>query len=61
MNTVTKQQLIEIRDKYLAGVKSLDIEITKLSNDRTATEGAAKALTALIEAPEQEETPAKAE
>lgn len=49
MPTVTQKELMELRDKYVTGIHSIDADIARLKNDRLATEGAVKALTALID------------
>ena len=49
MASITREQLVELRDKYLRGLRSLDAEIERLRSDRVATEGAAQAIATLIE------------
>lgn len=47
--TLTLESLIQLRDAYLAGARSLSTQIDQAARDRVATLGAADALTKLID------------
>ena len=49
MASITREQLIELREKYLRGLRSLDLDIERLKSDRIATEGAVQAIATLID------------
>ena len=49
MTQITCEQLVEIRDKYLRGLQSIDAQIERLRSDRAATEGAAQAIATVID------------
>ena len=49
MASITREQLVELREKYLRGLRSLDLDIERLKSDRIATEGAVQAIATLID------------
>ena len=49
MASITREQLIQLREKYLRGLRSLDLDIGRLKSDRIATEGAVQAIATLID------------
>jgi hypothetical protein len=49
MASITREQLVELREKYLRGLRSLDVDIERLKSDRIATEGAVQAIATLID------------
>ena len=60
MNSISREQLLELRDKYLRGLRSLDAQMERLRSDRAATEGAAQAIAALLEETDRQATEHKA-
>lgn len=49
MTSISHEQLVELREKYLRGLRSIDAQIERLRSDRAATEGAAQAIATLID------------
>ena len=49
MASITREQLVELREKYIRGLRSLDLDIERLKSDRIATEGAVQAIATLID------------
>ncbi|NBP24594.1 MAG: hypothetical protein EBU81_08620 [Proteobacteria bacterium] len=60
MTSISREQLLELRDKYLRGLRSLDAQMERLRSDRAATEGAAQAIAALLEEADRQATEHKA-
>ena len=60
MTSISREQLVEIRDKYLRGLQSIDAQIERLRSDRAATEGAAQAIATLIDELNKQRTEPKA-
>jgi len=60
MTSISREQLLELRDKYLRGLRSLDAQMERLRSDRAATEGAAQAIAALLEEADRQTTEHKA-
>ena len=60
MTSISRGQLLELRDKYLRGLRSLDAQMERLRSDRAATEGAAQAIAALLEETDRQATEHKA-
>lgn len=60
-NLVPLEDITSIRDKYVAGIQSVESEIQRLTRDRQATAGAVEALNKLIDQFTPKDTPTTAQ
>lgn len=49
VSTIALEDITSARDKYVAGIQTMESEIQRLTRDRQATSGAVEALNRLIE------------